>query len=313
LNEKDVIQNFISKQQHNSVAYGIGDDCAVVNPSPGHQLVVTTDSMVEGIHFVKQSPAYEIGYKLMATNISDIASMCALPKWATLNLTIKTYNKKWLKNFSNGLLDCANQHNIALVGGDTTLGDHLVMSLQLIGEIPIGDARLRENAVIGDAVFMTGKVGYASQALKHLIDNNYQHSSLTTSQISALYKPPSRVSIAIALRHLIHACVDISDGLLHELEIICERSATGAKLMLERIPIPQDAEILQVITAGDDYELLFTADAKHEQEISQIANAVGCEITLIGHIIGDNSVMLTLNDQRVDYPEISGYDHFASS
>ena len=94
MNEKDVIQNFISKQQHNSVAYGIGDDCAVVNPSPGHQLVVTTDSMVEGIHFVKQSPAYEIGYKLMATNISDIASMCALPKWATLNLTIKTYNKK---------------------------------------------------------------------------------------------------------------------------------------------------------------------------------------------------------------------------
>ena len=152
--------------KRSSTLKSIGDDAAVL-ANQDEVTLVSTDMLVEGIHFVKQSPAYEIGYKLMATNISDIASMCALPKWATLNLTTKTYNKKWLKNFSNGLVDCANQHNVALVGGDTTLGDHLVMSLQLIGEIPIGDARLRENAVIGDAVFMTGKVGYASQALKH--------------------------------------------------------------------------------------------------------------------------------------------------
>lgn len=311
MNEKDIIRNFISNQQHPSVAHGIGDDCAIINPSFGHQLVITTDSMVEGKHFVKQSPAYEVGYKLMATNLSDIASMCATPKWATLNLTLTSYDQSWVNNFANGLLDCANQHNIALVGGDTTKGNHLVLSLQLIGEVPSNSATLRDKAMPGDVIYVTGTIGCASDALKHLVENNYRHSSLSNQQISALYRPPSRINVAVALRHCINACIDVSDGLLHELEIVCNRSHTGAKLMLENIPIQEGSEIMLSITGGDDYELLFSADPKHSHEIAQIAADTGCMISPIGNITEGHDITLTLNSRPIDYPKVSGYDHFA--
>ena len=103
MNEKDVIQHFISQQQFSSVAQGIGDDCAVLNISPNHQLVTTTDTMVEGRHFVKQSPPFELGYKLVASSLSDIASMGANPKWATLSITLTEFNSIWLSQFSQGL------------------------------------------------------------------------------------------------------------------------------------------------------------------------------------------------------------------
>lgn len=309
MNEKDIINLFISSQYGDSVAIGIGDDCAVLNTTPGYQIVATTDNMIEGRHFLKQSPAYYVGYKLLATNISDIASMCAIPKWATLNLTLRENNLTWLKEFSHGLLTCAKKNNIELVGGNTTFGNELNLSLQLIGEVPKNHATLRSQAVVNDIIFVTGRIGCAAQALKQLHSKHIQHTSLNETQISALYTPPSRVNLAIELRELIHASIDISDGLLHELEMICDYNNLGAELKLEVIPIDQDIDIIDAITSGDDYELLFTANENCMLEIQSIALKYDCLVTAIGRITRANKINLRLNGEPITYPEKSGYDH----
>ena len=313
MNEKDIIQYFISPHHPASVSQGIGDDCAVLNISTDHQLVTTTDTMVEDKHFVAQSPAYELGYKLMATNLSDIASMGARPKWATLNLTLAEVNLTWISQFAKGLLFCAQKHQVVLVGGDTTLGKQLTMSLQLSGEIPIDQANLRKNAQLGDIIYVTGKIGCAAHALKLLKQHSFQHSALSKQQITALYMPPSRVELALALRNLIHASIDISDGLLHELEILCQQSDCGAALQLDNIPFDHSIDIMSAITAGDDYELLFTADRKQEQKISGIADKYDCLISAIGEINSSCEIVLFQQQQQVPYPDISGYDHFVGN
>lgn len=313
MNEQDIIQHFISQQKNNSVICGIGDDCAILNPSSDCQLVTTTDTLVEGRHFVKSAPAYEVGFKLMATNLSDIASMCATPKWATLNLTLTEYNQTWVSDFASGLLDCANEHDVSLVGGDTTLGEQLMLSVQLIGEVPVNAATLRSNAKIGDVIYVTGEIGSAAHALKVLSEKNYQHELLDEEQITALYRPASRVNLALELRPYIHACIDISDGLLHELEIICAKSGRGAEINMENIPIVREVELLNAVTFGDDYELLFTVDPLHSESIIQAASRFNCQITAIGHIINSDSVKLKLHGQTYKYPEVSGYDHFTQS
>ena len=310
MNEKDIIEYFISQQQCDSVAYGIGDDCAILNPTPGCQLVTTTDTMIEGRHFVKQAPAYAVGYKLMAVNLSDIAAMGAIPKWATLNLSLRQFDQAWIKDFSNGLLECANKHNVTIVGGDTTRGDQLILSLQLLGEIPLGSATLRNQAQINDVIYVTGTIGCAAAALRILEENKFLHSALNQTQTSALYMPPSRVELAQALREYIRASIDISDGLLHELEIICHQSHVGAILMLENIPVSKDMDVMQSITAGDDYELLFTADVQYVETIAELASSHHCAITAIGNIVNSQGIKLTMNQQEVTYPNISGYDHF---
>ena len=312
MNEKDVIQHFISQQQFSSVAQGIGDDCAVLNISPNHQLVTTIDTMVEGRHFVKQSPPFELGYKLVASSLSDIASMGANPKWATLSITLTEFNSLWLSKFAKGLLECAHKHNVALVGGDTTLGKQLTMSLQVMGEVPIAKANMRNKAQAGDIIFVSGVIGCAAHALKYLQDNDYQHSVLSQKQISALYIPPSRIDMAIELRDLIHSCIDISDGLLHELEILCQQSHVGAELNLEKILIEQDTDTLYAITAGDDYELLFTAQPQSQQNIAQIASKYQCPLTAIGIITDSHQIELLKDNEHISYPDTSGFDHFQS-
>ena len=312
MNEKDVIQHFISQQQFSSVAQGIGDDCAVLNISPNHQLVTTTDTMVEGRHFVKQSPPFELGYKLVASSLSDIASMGANPKWATLSITLTEFNSLWLSKFSQGLLECAHNNNVALVGGDTTLGEQLALSLQVLGEVPIAKANLRNHAQVGDVIYVSGMIGCAAHALKHLQDNDFHHAALSQEQISAFYRPPSRVAMAIELRDHIHACIDISDGLLHELEILCQQSHVGAKLNLEKIIIEEGIDSIAAITAGDDYELLFTARQQSEQQISQISSKFNCPLTAIGIITNNHQIELFMNKEHVKYPGITGFDHFQS-
>ncbi len=311
MNEKDIIRHFINEYQDDSVDLGIGDDAAVLNPTPGHQLVVTTDSMVENRHFVRQTPAYAIAYKLMVSNLSDIAAMGAIPKWATLNITLTELDHSWLDSFSKGLFDCAKKNNVVLVGGDTTLGAQLNVSVQLFGEVPEGCALARNRARTGDLIYVTGQIGDAAAALGKLKRHNYNHSVLSQRQKEALYMPASRVEVAIALRDTIHACIDISDGLLHELEIICQQSHAGAILNLQDIPVSDDIDLLKAITAGEDYELLFTADSSKTDRIFTLAEQHQCEMSIIGSMTDNHQIKLYKNSQPVDYPECSGYDHFA--
>ncbi len=312
MNEKDIIQKYFTKAiNEQSVIAGIGDDAAIVSVSSGCELVMTTDTMLEGKHFSKQAPAYAVGYKLMASNLSDIAAMGAAPRWAMLNLTLSSLDQSWLKGFSKGLLECAQAHNVVLIGGDTTSGDCLNVSVQLIGEVPISKAMLRSNAQVNDKIYVTGIIGNAASALRHLQQKKFNHHNLSAAQYCALYMPDSRINLAIELREIANAAIDISDGLLNELEIVCNTSGTGAKLQLDKIPLAKEISTENAITGGEDYELLFTIPDKYTDQISLLAHKHDCLISQIGEITNNNVVDIYEYNRSIPHPKRSGYDHFA--
>jgi thiamine-monophosphate kinase len=312
LNEKDIIQKYFTTDiNEQSVIEGIGDDAAIISVSSGCELVITTDTMLEGRHFSKQTPAYAVGYKLMASNLSDVAAMGAAPRWATLNLTLNSLDQSWLEEFSRGLLECAQAHDVILIGGDTTNGDCLNISVQLIAEIPISKAMLRSNAQVNDKIFVTGVIGNAASALHYLQQHKFNHDNLSSAQYSALYMPESRIDLAIELREIANAAIDISDGLLNELEIVCKASNTGAKLQLDKIPLTNEISAEKAITGGEDYELLFTVPDKYTGQVILLAQKYGCLISQIGEITNSNVIEIYQYNQLIPYPKYSGYDHFA--
>ena len=314
MNEKDIIRKYFTKNlDDQAVINGIGDDAAIVSPKRGNQLVVTTDTMVEGKHFSNTAPAYGVGYTLMASNLSDIAAMGATPRWATLNLTLNIVDESWLEGFSNGLLECAQAHNVALIGGDTTCGQCLNVSVQLIAEVLINKAMLRSNAQASDNIFVTGVIGNAASALHYLQQNNFNHEKLSTAQNTALYKPPSRIDYAIELAEIANAAIDISDGLLNELELICKASNVGATLQLDNLPYNHDIDIQHAITGGEDYELLFTIPNEFIKQAHVLADKHQCLITNIGKITNTKTVELYHANKLMPYPKSSGYDHFQNN
>ena len=312
MNEKQLIQTyFTATQTPSSVIKGIGDDAAVLMPSRHHELVVTTDTMLAGVHFLKTAPADDIGYKLMAANLSDVAAMAALPRWATLNITLSQVDRAWLQAFSRGLFACADKHQVTLVGGDTTRGDNLTLSLQLIAEVPASRALLRSTAKAGDQIFVSGEIGHAAHALLKLQRANHNYNKLEPVDMAALFRPPARVELGLAIRELAHAAIDISDGFLHELEIICQASEVGADITLEKLPVNSAITLQQAITGGEDYELLFTADPKYTTQILALSARHDCPVSLIGEIKTSQSIDLYYCGKKLTMPASTGYDHFS--
>ncbi|MEM8844252.1 MAG: thiamine-phosphate kinase [Pseudomonadota bacterium] len=312
MKEKELIDRYFHHHIGEDVIVGVGDDGAVLKISENHQLVVSTDSMVQGRHFLNSTPPYFIGYKLMAVNISDMAAMCAMPKWITLNLTLPFIDESWLKDFSQGFNDCAKQLNISLIGGDLTSGAELNVSAQILGVIPKDQAILRSEAQADDLLFVTGKIGSAGKALEYLLENNYDHQVLSDELLKSLYQPTSRVMIALDLQKYITSMIDISDGLLHEAELLCQSSQLGAQIDFESIPIIESHDPLKAIVAGDDYELLFTANIKYKSEIEEIAQRHSCSITQIGKMKQRlDKVELLKRGKIITKPNITGFEHFA--
>ena len=311
MKEQDIIQTFFTRpSDDSSIITGIGDDAAILQTQSEHHLVITTDTLVEGIHFLSQAPPYQIGYKLMATNLSDIAAMGAQPKWATLNLNLPEINKNWLQEFSNGLFMCADKHQVALIGGDTTHSPTLSMSVQLMGEVTAHHSMCRNSAKPEENIYVTGVLGKAAEAMKKLLLHEGDHEVLSQQQILNLYQPSSRVELAMELRHFVKTAIDISDGLLHELEIICHHSHTGAQLFIDKIPMINEELGLEALTFGEDYELLFTASPAQDAEIIRLAKMFHCPITMIGTITEASGIKLFQNNNEVAYPATTGYDHF---
>lgn len=312
MNEKDLIRKYFTKvSSDQAVIEGIGDDAAIVSTKSENELVITTDTMVEGRHFFKTAPAFGVGFKLMASNLSDIAAMGATPRWATLNLTLNALDKSWIEGFSRGLLDCAQIHNVTLVGGDTTSGDCLNASIQLIGEVPSGKAMLRSHAKVNDKIYVTGAIGNATSTLDLLRQQDFNHDNLSEMQYAALYMPDSRIDFAIELRELANAAIDISDGLLNELEIVCNASNVGANLQVSNLPLNKNISVERAITGGEDYELLFTIPEKFISQLGLLSESHNCPITQIGTITDANTVEIYQGDLSIPYPKSSGYDHFA--
>ena len=286
------------------VAIGIGDDGAILEPTPGLQQVQVIDTLVEGVHFPSDMAAADLGYRAVAVNLSDIAAMGAIPRWMTLALTLWDKDEQWVEAFAAGLFEAAAEHDVALVGGDTTQGDAVVTSVHITGEVEPGQALLRSGARVGDTVFVSGTLGDAAAGLSLLEQRQYDD-----FLARRFLRPTARVELGRQLSGRASGAIDVSDGLVGDLRKMLDASGVGADIDIDRLPLSRglrerfgDAAADFALTGGDDYELCFTADA------DAVAGIEG--ITPIGRIVGGNDLVCRRGGEIVEIDD-SGYRHFA--
>lgn len=297
----------------------VGDDAALISISVGHQLAISADMSVVGTHFYANASPYDIGWKSLAVNVSDMAAMGAMPKWATLSISLPQIDEAWMSAFSRGFFACAEAFNVDLIGGDTTRGP-LNIAVQIMGEIPIGQALTRAGAQVGDDVWVSGHLGAAAMGLAHLQEKIVLDQDALVDCLSALHQPQPRVALGLALRGLAHSCIDISDGLLADLGHILKASTLGAKLDLHLMPcLPALASRRQetliqhtMLAGGDDYELCFTTPASTRESISALSENLGVRLTRIGVTTQDAVLTVLDGDKALELNQL-GYDHFAIS
>ena len=319
LSEFDIIKEFFARQQINTdlVPVGIGDDAAVINTSGNEQLLISVDTLNIGVHFPQQTSAFDIGYKALAVNLSDIAAMGGQPKWFTLAMSLPEANRHWLEAFTEGLSSLAQQHQLSLVGGDTTRGP-LSVTIQIAGTVPTGQSLQRRGARVEDNIYVTGTLGDAAAALA--ICQSALSADVKTSErlLQRLNQPVPRVNIGVALRGIATACIDISDGLAADLGHILEASGVGAEIKLTSLPrskaidalLSDEAQIQDwQLYGGDDYELCFTAPSSQHDRILALGQQENCPITHIGKIIREAG-LFCLDDSQHTPVVIRGYDHF---
>ncbi|MDT8370867.1 MAG: thiamine-phosphate kinase [Gammaproteobacteria bacterium] len=319
--EFSLIKHFFSQltSQRDDVILGIGDDCALLQ-CPGDQVIaVSIDTLVEGIHFFSDVEPVKLGHKSLAVGLSDLAAMGATPAWFTLALTLPEVDHAWLKGFSKGLAKLATEHNIQLVGGDTTRGP-LCISIQVHGFVKPDQALQRDGAKIGDLIYVTGTLGDAGAALQYQ-SKQWHNAKLTAPDKNYLQQrletPTPRVAIGQKLLGIASSAIDVSDGLLADLGHILERSNVGARLDLAKLPLSCvlseiDRETAQqfALHSGDDYELCFTVASHDSADIEQdLAGLCTC----IGTITNDNGIYFINHQNQLTQLTGTGYDHFSAN
>ena len=319
MTEFDLIRVHFASQpvKRRDVRIGIGDDAAVVRPPAGHELVMTSDVLVAGVHFFAQADAGGIGHKSLAVNLSDLAAMGAEPAWFLLDLTLPESDPAWLEGFAQGLYGLARHHNVQLIGGDTCRGP-LSIAITAIGFVPEGKGLLRSGARPGDRVCVTGTLGDAALALAQQRGER----SLTPVQAAAvaerLDRPLPRVAEATALRDLASSAIDISDGLLGDLTHILEESGAGARIRRDAVPLSDiyrqhlpEIGWEYALTGGDDYELCFTVAAANMPAVEALARQIGFPVTTIGEITPNRALEVYDGAGRPYLPKVRGHEHFA--
>lgn len=316
--EFDLIAKHFTRATPGAVL-GVGDDCALLAPTPGMQLAVSTDMLLEGRHFSPQDSPAGIGHKSLAVNLSDLAAMGATPRWATLAIALPEANDAWLTAFARGFFRMADLHGIELVGGDTTRGA-LTISITVMGEVPPGQALRRDGAQVGDDIWVSGVIGSAALALAYRQGRLFMEQIDAAKVLPALYLPTPRIELGMALRGLASSAIDISDGLLGDLGHILERSRVGATLEFSALPtLPVVQAYLHeamarecVLAGGDDYELCFTAPASQHDAVRAAAASVGVAVTRIGHIHAEPGLTVIDANGQPLHVDKTGYDHFAT-
>lgn len=317
LSEFDLIQRFFSAAGHprDDVVVGIGDDCALLQVPADEQLVVTTDTLVEGIHFLPGCDPGSVGHKALAVNLSDLAAMAARPAWVTLALTLPAADESWLTAFSTGFSSLAQCHDVALVGGDTTRGP-LSVTVQALGLVPSGGALRRNGARPGDLIAVTGTLGDAGLALRR------RSEGVEAGEPGhRLDRPQPRVAAGLALRGLASAAIDVSDGLLADLGHICSASAVAAVIELESLPLsPAVREAVKggddwtlPLSSGDDYELCVTLPPENWDQAQARVAQTGIGLVQIGRIGEGSGIRCRAGDGRVTAVTANGYQHFSRS
>jgi thiamine-monophosphate kinase len=319
--EFDLIARYFARPTPQAVL-GPGDDCALLAPSPGMELAVTTDMLVAGTHFLPDTDPFQLGWKTLAVNLSDLAAMGARPRWVLLAGSLPDADEGWIAAFADGLFACAKRYDVDLVGGDTTRGP-LNLCLTALGEVPAGAALRRDGARAGDDLWISGQPGLAALGLAQLQGRASLPQALASRCIAALQQPTPRVELGLALLkgRLANAAIDVSDGLLADLGHIAERSGVGAEIFENQLPrLPAGVEPVLArhcqLAGGDDYELVFAAPPAKRHQLAELAAGIDLPLWRIGRIIdgkGDAPGAIHLLDESgraLPFTD-KGFDHFA--
>ncbi len=297
------------------VVLGIGDDAALVQVPDGVELVLTTDSLVAGVHFESGAPARSLGHRALAINLSDIAAMGASPAWALLSLNLPSADDTWLQEFAHGFGTLARRHAVALVGGNLSRGA-LAITVQLAGLVPRGQALRRAGATGEGDLYVSGTVGDAAAGLACLHGQLAPGPEAEQYLVRRFEYPEPRVALGQALRGVASACIDVSDGLYADASRMLATAGRGARIDIEALPVSPALRAAHgsdawraALVGGEDYELCFSAPRAHAASVLAAATASGCAVTRIGTLAGGAGIALHSGNSLIQFSP-SGFDHF---
>ena len=324
MSEFDLIARYFTRPAARAVL-GVGDDCALLQPAPDMQLVISSDMLVEGRHFFANVDPAALGHKALAVNLSDLAACGATPLAFTLALALPNIDEAWLQGFSSGMWALADQHGCELVGGDTTQGPRNIC-ITVFGEVPCGQALLRSGAQVGDDLYVSGTLGDARLALEALLGQlSLSPHELAQARIR-LEQPTPRVALGQALRGIATAAIDISDGLAGDLGHLLKASAVGARIdtsiamtLIANSPrngcrsslFDPPKALACVLAGGDDYELAFTAPFSRRQAVEAASKTSQTPVTRIGQIEQAPGLRLVDAHGQPVAGQFLSFDHFA--
>lgn len=321
MKEFELIKEFFTAQpvSRKDVAMGIGDDCALIQASADKLIAVTTDTLVAGVHFPVNTPARAIGHKAVAVNLSDLAAMGAEPCWISVAITLPEVNEQWLSDFTSGMFELTEYFNVQLIGGDTTKGP-LSITITAQGTVPQGKALCRKGAQNGDYVFVTGNLGDAGLALAAINGQVDLNKADFDKVLHKLNYPQPQVLVGQLIREYASSAIDVSDGLLADLAHVCRASNLGAIIALDNMPLSAElkanlddkAAIEMALTAGDDYQLIFTSSAINKVGLETAMSHANVEFTCIGQLNTSGEINLTYQDQPFELMQ-RGFEHFAEN
>lgn len=311
MNEFELIEHVFCglTPQNQCVSLGIGDDAALLRLPEGQELAISTDCLVVGRHFPATTSAFDVGWKSLAVNLSDLAAMGARPIAFTLSLTLETADPAWLKTFAEGLGCLATRHGLTLVGGDTTRGP-MNISLTVFGVVPTGAGITRKGAQVGDLICVTGTLGDAALALQKLQSGSHVDPLL----LDRLNRPTPRIGEGLRLQGVANAGIDLSDGLAGDLAHVLRASGVGARVNLDRLPVSEafsasaarDRYRLQA-TCGDDYELCVCLPPA---AYASVASDLEVPLSIVGEITREPGLVFEDNAGQLVDLAVHGFQHF---
>ncbi|MDR9827563.1 thiamine-phosphate kinase [Vibrio sp. FNV 38] len=312
---------FVGRQsQRRDVLLAAGDDCALVEMPKNVSIAISTDTLVAGTHFLADAPPDWIAHKALASNLSDLAAMGATPAWVSLALTMPEPNEDWLAPFCDAFFKLADYFGVQLIGGDTTKGP-LSITLTVQGFVPQERALRRSGAKVGDWVYVTGTLGDSKAGLDVVLDAKNRHKPYADDLLYRHFHAMPRVLVGQAMLPYASAAIDISDGLISDIQHILKASQVGVSLDVDTLPLSK--ELVQFVenkqmaqqyalTSGEEYELCFTVPEEHKGTIESATAHCGVKITCIGQVRPQENFELHATGEPLDWI-ISGYDHFKES
>ncbi|MCA6927074.1 thiamine-phosphate kinase [Pectobacterium versatile] len=319
--EFDLIARYFNRVRSSrlDVELGIGDDCALLTVADKQMLAVSTDTLVSGVHFLPDIDPADLGYKSLAVNLSDLAAMGADPAWLSLAITLPKSNSQWLSAYSDSLFELLDYYGMQLVGGDTTRGP-LSLTLTIHGLVPAGRALTRRGARIGDWIYVTGSLGDSAAGLAILQNTLHVDDEETRQRLLQRHlRPQPRILQGQALRDLASSAIDLSDGLISDLQHILKASECGARINLDAIPqsdwlrgcVDEEQALRWALSGGEDYELCFTVPEINRGALELALGHLGADYTCIGQIGPSSEGLRFFRDNKATELNWKGYDHFS--